>query len=411
MVGRDGSISTRVALFTDTLGDVNGVSRFIRNVAARADATGRDLTVLTSTRFETPSRGNIRNYAPLLAGAMPGYGELEWAAPPALRLLRDTIALRPSVVHVSTPGPVGCVGRVAARLLGAPLVGVYHTDFPAYIDHLFGDPSYTAATSWFMRRFYKPFSCLFTRSEEYASSLTGLGVRGERIVPLRAGIDTDAFHTRHADDGVWDRARCVDGASITRGAVKALYVGRVSIEKNLPMLARVWKRVSAQAGGVEGGLELVVVGDGPYRTQMQAELAGCAAPARFLGFRHGAELSAIYASSDLFVFPSLTDTLGQVVMEAQSSGLPVLVSDEGGPKEVVSEGRTGFVLRGRNESAWAERIVSLARDEQRRSVMGRDAHEGMREHSIAASFEHYWSQHERVDRERAGRARRREGLR
>lgn len=395
MVGRPASQSTRVALFTDTLGDVNGVSRFIRNVAACASATGRTLTVFTSTRFETPIAPNIRNVAPLFAARMPGYAQLEWALPPAATLLREARAFRPDVIHVSTPGPVGCVGWLAARLMRVPLAGVYHTDFPAYIDHLFRDPSYTAATAWFMRRFYRPFSCLFTRSEEYTQSLVGLGVARDRVVRLRAGIDTDAFHVRHRCPDVWDGLRDVDGQSMTSRSLKALYIGRVSVEKNLPMLARVWQRVSDRWNGARA-LELVVVGDGPYRREMQAALAGRRAPARFLGFRHGEELASIYASADLFVFPSLTDTLGQVVMEAQSSGLPVIVSNVGGPKEVVEEGRTGFVVNANDESAWAERILALASDEEARVRLGRAAHEHMRAQSIEQSFEHYWAEHERV---------------
>lgn len=402
----------RVALFTDTLGDVNGVSRFIQNVARQADETGRSLTVFTSTRFPTPQRPNIRNFAPVFAATMPGYEQLEWALPPALKMLREVDALQPDVIHVSTPGPVGCVGALAARMLRAPMIGVYHTDFPAYIDHLFDDHAYTALTTWFMRTFYSPFACLFTRSEDYTESLVKLGVTRERVVPLRPGIDTDAFHIRHADRTVWGRVECLpepDGhrARTAPGPVKALYVGRVSVEKNLPMLAKVWKRVAESAGRAglaPGALELIVVGDGPYRTRMQNELAGLDAPARFLGFRHGAELSAIYASSDFFIFPSLTDTLGQVVMEAQSSGLPVIVSDVGGPKEVVDHDLTGFVLGADDEDGWVSRIVQLATDAERRETMGRSAHTRMARYSITSSFEHYWAQHELVRKEWLERA-------
>lgn len=410
MVGANRPESTRVLLFTDTLGDVNGVSRFIRNMAACAAATGRDLRVMTSTRFETPVAPNVRSFVPVFAGRMPGYGELEWAAPPMLAMLREAARFRPHVVHVSTPGPVGLVGALVARRLRAPVAGVYHTDFPAYIDHLFGDPSCTAATSWFMRRFYKPFSRLFTRSEEYTASLVRLGIERRRIVPLRAGIDTEAFHIRFADERVWERLTCLDGQRVSRGGVKALYVGRVSVEKNLPMLTRVWKRVAQHARSVDvpaDELQLVVVGDGPYRARMQQELAACAAPVRFLGFRHALELSTIYASADFFVFPSTTDTLGQVVMEAQSSGLPVIVTDVGGPKEVVDHGRTGFVLGAEDERAWAERLLELARDRTARRAMGGAAHEKMKNHSIAASFEHYWAEHERVREEWARNGRRR----
>ena len=102
----------------------------------------------------------------------------------------------------------------------------------------------------------------------------------------------------------------------------------------------------------------------------------------------------------MFVFPSTTDTLGQVVMEAQSSGLPVIVSDQGGPKEVVGHDRTGFVLSADDPDAWAEAIVGLAADPERRRRMGRAAHEAIAPMSIARSFDHFWESHERACRER-----------
>src|SRR5690606_6677947 len=119
---------------------------------------------------------------------------------------------------------------------------------------------------------------------------------------------------------------------------------RVSVEKNLPLLARAWPRARrlAAARGIEA--ELIVVGDGPHREEMAAAL--CGERAHFLGFRRGMELSRLYASSDLFIFPSVTDTLGQVVLEAQASGLSALVSDRGGPREVVADGVSGLVIPG-----------------------------------------------------------------
>lgn len=380
----------RVALFTDTLGDVNGVSRFIQNVAQQARERGRDLRVFTSTRFRTPDAPNVRNFTPLFAAKMPRYEQLEFAVPPVLRMLRELDARPPDVIHVSTPGPVGMVGWIAARMLGAPVLGVYHTDFPAYVDHLFGDDAFTWITARFMRFFYKPFTSIFTRSVDYTDSLVRLGMERERILPLRPGIDTDTFHIRHRDERVWER---VLGPGAHPG-VKVLYVGRVSVEKTLPLLAKVWARAHARcaAAGVEA--DLVVVGDGPYRVAMERDLAGTRA--HFLGFRHGAELSAIYASSDLFVFPSTTDTLGQVVMEAQSSGLPVLVSDRGGPKEVVAEGRTGHVLDAEDPEVWVEAIVTLVSDRERRRRMGEAAHAAIAPMSMARSFEHFWEAHERA---------------
>lgn len=372
----------RLLLFTDTLGDVNGVSRFIRNVADQALETGRVLHVLTSTRIEIPDRANLHNVAPRLAMSMPKYPQLELVLPAAGRLLALARAFRPDVVHVSTPGPVGLCGFIAARRLRVPVLGVYHTDFPAYLDRLFEDRGLTWACSRAMRALYTRFTRVFTRSDDYAAALVSLGVAPDRIVRLRPGIDTGTFNVAHRDEGIW--ARVTPGS---RARVRVLYVGRVSIEKNLPLLTRVWARLAPDLPDAE----LVVVGDGPYRAGMQAALAG--ARASFLGFRHASELSAIYATSDVFVFPSTTDTLGQVVMEAQSSGLPVLVSDQGGPREVVREGETGHVLPAADARAWETALAALCRDGARRAAMGRAAHEAMSGFTIRRSFDHFWEVH------------------
>lgn len=393
----------RILLFTDTLFDVNGVSRFIRAVAEqsllRADPSRR-LHVLTSTRLPRPDGldaacPNIHNLQPVFARAMPGYPQLELALPPRRGLAALARRLRPDAVHVSTPGPVGLAGRRFALRHNLPLLGTYHTDFPAYVDHLFDDAALTLLCRGFMRRFYRPFARIFTRSDGYADALERLGLPRARVVRLLPGIDTDAFHTRHrpADPrGFWSRYRGVDPE-----AVKVLYVGRVSVEKNLPMLARVWRALAPRLRRNSAPrAQLIVVGDGPYRARMEAELSG--APAAFLGFRHGSELSEIYAASDVFAFPSTTDTLGQVVLEAQSAGLPALVTDRGGPAEVVnaadSPGRTGYILPAHDTHAWVQTLLTLITTPALRADLGAAAHRATQPLSIRRSFDHFWSIHE-----------------
>lgn len=387
----------RVMLFTDTLGDVNGVSRFVRNVAEQARALGHDLRVVTSTRFTVPAAENITNFEPVYARAIPKYHNLEFALPPVVRMLRHADRHQPDVIHVSTPGPVGCVGVLAAKMLRAPVLGVYHTDFPAYVDHLFEDASMTWACSRYMRAFYAGFTSIFSRSQEYVESLAKLGVARERTVPLRPGIDIDAFHPRFRDPSVWSR---LGGEHRTPGShelapqtpLRVLYCGRVSLEKNMPLLVAAWTLARARLRELGQPAELVVIGDGPYRAEMQRALADT--PARFLGFRHGEELSTLYASADLLVFPSLTDTLGQVVIEGQASGLPVIVSDRGGPKEVVRDGTTGFILPADRVQDWSDHLVQLALDAPRRREMGEAAHRWAQSLSIRGSFEHFWQVHQ-----------------
>lgn len=383
------SLAMRVCLFTDTLGDVNGVSRFIRNIADQAIRFGHELHVLTSTRFDCPHQPNIHNVPPIYARTMPKYPQLEIVLAPRRRLFALADRIAPDAVHVSTPGPVGIAGRSYALKRRLPLLGTYHTDFPAYIEHLFEDAVCTWICAAVMKWFYRPFDRIFTRSDEYARSVAALGVDPRRIPRLLPGIDTDTFHTRFRDDAIWDRL------GVPRAAPKALYVGRVSVEKNLPLLTRVWKAVAASWPGPGEAPVLVVVGDGPYRAQMESELSD--KHAHFLGFRHGVELSTIYASSDLFVFPSTTDTLGQVVMEAQSAGLPVIVTDQGGPSEVINAQdhpeQTGFVLPVSDPDAWRRTIIELAANPPLRRTLGDLGHRKIQPMSIRHSFEHFWSEH------------------
>lgn len=378
----------RVALFTDTLGDVNGVSRFLNDIADCSLACDRSLHILTSTRFAVRDLPNLHNIAPRFAAKLPGYNDLELVLPPIRRLLGIVRALEPDAIHISTPGPVGMAGRTIAGRLGIPLAGVYHTDFPSYIDRLFDDEALTHLSRGAMRRFYKPFEIVFSRSETYAELLGDLGIDAPRRVRLRPGFNAARFQPRFRDERAWPML------GVPQSGFKVLYVGRVSVEKNLPLLTSVWKRVRSLASTTD--MQLVIVGDGPYRATMEDELRGC--DAHFVGFRHGDELSRLYASSDLFVFPSITDTLGQVVLESQASGLPAIVSDVGGPKEVVGTGNqgpcTGLVLAPGCVDQWARSILRLIVDSELRRSMGAAAHRHAQQFSIRASFDQFWRVHE-----------------
>src|SRR5690606_10798734 len=196
--------SPRVMLFTDTLGDINGVCRFICDMAGQARRAGRDLTVVTSTRREVPDLPQVRNFSPRWAFPLPGYPDLDCVAPPARAMLAFARAQRPDVIHVSTPGPVGVCGLLAAKMLRAPVVGVYHTDFPAYVERLFGDEVYAEVTSRAMRLFYGNFAAVLSRSAGFVPSLEGLGLAGERLVALAPGVDLDAFRPSFRSPPVWE---------------------------------------------------------------------------------------------------------------------------------------------------------------------------------------------------------------
>jgi len=286
---------------------------------------------------------------------------------------------------------------LAARMLHVPVVGVYHTDFPAYIDRLFEDETLTDLAQGSMRLFYRSFARVLTRSEAYIDELERLGIERDRCCAIMPGFECDQFSPSYRNEACFDVCDDAGRPGMQKGAhrsVKVLYVGRVSVEKNMPMLVEIWKEAQKKlsAQGIDG--HLVVVGDGPYRSAMTRALRGT--KTCFPGFVRGKRLCEFYASSDVFVFPSVTDTLGQVVMESQGSGLPVLVSDRGGPQEVVLDGKTGYVLPADDVTRWVDAIVELAGDTAKRSAMGNAAHEHMQQFSIDRAFEHFWTLHEQT---------------
>lgn len=387
----------RLVWFTDTLGDVNGVSRFIQNMAEQANELGRDVQVVTSTRFDVPGWDNIHNFKPAFSTEMPKYPQLELAIPNAPAVAGYLKRSGADVVHVSTPGPVGMVGYYAARRAGLPILGTYHTDFPSYIDHLFDDHACTWICTTFMRRVYGSMRTVFSRSPDFVPALRRLGIPQEKIEVIPHGIKTEEFAASLRDPEVWTRLARDEGfEGIDRPGVRAIFVSRVSVEKNAPLLTRIWKRVSAACAAKGLAAQLVIVGDGPYKSRMEEELA--ATDTHFLGFRTGKPLAALYASADLFIFPSVTETLGQVVMEAQCAGLPAIVADEGGPAATVAHGETGFVLPAGEPERWIEAAVNLIEDEALRTRMGRAASERMQSRDIRNSFEFFWDYHERAAR-------------
>lgn len=378
----------RICLFTDTLGDVNGVSRFLRAVAVRAP----NVHVITSTRLECPRAENIHNVAPVLTRPMPGYPTIDLAIPSPRAVGEVAGRLRPGMVHVSTPGPMGWLGRRFAMKRGLPLVGTYHTDFPTYVEHLFENAALTRLAGACVERFYRPFDRVLARSTAFVEGASVPRIPTGGLSLLRPGVDTRAFHPGHRDrsGSLWTTIPRARAAS-----VKLLYAGRVSVEKNLAMLAHVWPRVRAMCVRRGVDAQLVIVGDGPYRPVLERSLAD--RDAVFAGFRAGSELSALYASCDAFIFPSATDTLGQAVMEAQASGLAAIVSDRGGPRDIVEHGRTGYVLplvpAGASDALWCERACDLLTSPALRQALGAAARERVESMTIDASVAHFVALH------------------
>jgi glycosyltransferase involved in cell wall biosynthesis len=371
----------KVGLFTDTFEDVNGVARFLQNMSRQARRQGRQLTIHTcSPRSAGGDDANHHRFQPLFSTPMPLYPELALSIPPVAEVLEFADRQQYDAIHVSTPGPMGLCGLLVAKMLRVPLLGTHHTDFPAYVAKLTGDHRMAGGATAYLRWLYGAMQTIFSRSSAYHRPLHDLGVYNDRLATTLPGIDTGTFHPRHRDAGLFERLNIPQPRRL-------LYVGRISAEKNLPLLAEAFLRLCR----TRRDTALIVAGDGPYLPALRSRLKEV--PAYFLGYQSDAQLGPLYASADLFIFPSHTDTLGQVVLEAQASGLPALVSDEGGPREMIDDGVTGLVLAGDDPALWSQAIDDLLADEPRRQRMGRVAPQRIERYSLEQTFDAWWSEH------------------
>ena len=202
---------------------------------------------------------NRKNFTPLLSRELPYYAELKLNLPPVLEVLEWADRQQFDVIHCSTPGPMGLCGWLVAKMLRVPLLGTYHTDFPAYVDRLTRDHRVTNGTVAYMKWFYAEMAGVFSRSKAYRFNLRDLGVAEERLLSLPPSVNIEKFNPELRDASVWSDY----GVTQPR---KLLYCGRVSVEKNLPMLVEAFKKLCA----VRNDTALVIAGDGPYLPKMKA---------------------------------------------------------------------------------------------------------------------------------------------
>jgi phosphatidylinositol alpha 1,6-mannosyltransferase len=334
----------RLALFTDTyLPQMNGVSRTLERLVAAARERGATVRVFTTTdpEMQHDDPDEVRwNSVPFWA-----YPQVRLSAPRALAARAALTDWKPDLVHVATEFGVGLAGRMAAKSLGIALVTSYHTSFTAYAE--FYQLGALAELGWlYFRWFHSAAARTFTpteaiRDEVMEHGFTNVGVWGR-------GVDGERF------DPAFRSMEWRRGLDIADDAMVVLYVGRIAKEKGLEHALREMRTLAEVAPSIR----FVFVGDGPYDDELRA-----AAPssAIFTGRLSGVPLSTAYASADVFLFPSVTDTFGNVLLEAMASGLVVLAADAGNTRELVGSTR-GLIVPVEQPGAIAQALQVLDRD-------------------------------------------------
>lgn len=345
----------RVALFTDTyLPTVNGVARALSFLVARAKEVGHEVALI-SPPLAAPVDG-VALHQVIAAPRFPLYPELH-AAPPLLQrdARRRLEAFAPDVVHAATEAGVGLAGRRWALSAGVPLVTSFNTLFPEYLAG-YGLGVLRGALWRYLRWFHDGADFTVTPSDWMRRELEHLGFH-RRMALWSRGVDAELFHPGRRS---WPLRRQL----APEADVILLYVGRMAREKKVELLLEAFPEIQSRTKRRVG---LLMVGGGPALDFLRAR-----APegVTFVGYKSGLELAAHYASADVFVFPSDTETFGQVVSEAHASGLPAVVPDRGGVIDLVQPCRTGFRFAPGDAMSLARAAARLVDDPPLRIRMG-----------------------------------------
>jgi glycosyltransferase involved in cell wall biosynthesis/predicted metal-dependent phosphoesterase TrpH len=312
----DGEIP-RVAILADGIGSTHGVTRAVEEIRARGvrgfeiEVVGTDPDVdrrlSAVAEFEVPYYPGLQIGVPSLSAAVQTLADGSF-----------------DLIHVCSPGPVGIVGALASRGLGVPLLGSYHTELTAYAGLRSGERRVADTMAIGVSAFYGACDLVLSPSPASDQTLAGIGVAPAKVARWDRGVDTSRF-----DPALRTRA--------TRGeTIDVLYAGRVTREKGADLLAETFLRAREQ----DPRLRLVLVGGGPEEQRLRERVGE---HAEFRGWLDGIELARAYADADIFLFPSRTDTFGQVVLEAQASGLPVIAVAEGGPLSLIEHRSSGLL--------------------------------------------------------------------
>jgi glycosyltransferase involved in cell wall biosynthesis len=348
-----------IAMVTETYPpEVNGVARTVALMAEGLCARGHTVQLVRPRQSRRDRAQQSTGYEELLRPGLPipRYTQLKMGLPSGRALERAWRERRPDVVHIATEGPLGWSALGAARKLGLPVSTDFHTNFHAYSRH-YGVAWLARPVAAVLRRFHNRADCTMVPTDELVEDLGRLGFERLRVVGRGVNARTFSPERRRAEL----RSRWGAGED----DIVALCVSRFAPEKNFPLVLEAY----AAMRRANPSVKLVLVGDGPLLEELRAANTGSVIAGRLVN----GELSAHYASADVFLFPSVTETFGNVTLEAMASGLAVVAYRYAAARQHIADGVSGLLAEPGDRAGFIAHAVSLAREPQFARELGRAA--------------------------------------
>ncbi|RRV08426.1 glycosyltransferase family 1 protein [Pseudomonas sp. v388] len=342
------SKSLHVTLITETFSpEINGVANTLGRLCDGLRLRGHRVELVRPRQAEEAGGGAVEDLLLCRGWPIPGYPGLQWGQSSMHKLLRRWQRQRPDVLYIATEGPLGLSALRAAKRLGIAVVSGFHTNFPQYTQQ-YGMGFITRLVTHYLRWFHNRSRVTLVPSVSQKMELERRGF--ERIELLSRGVDSQLFHPAKRSQSLRE------SWGLQADDIAVLHVGRLAPEKNLGLLQTAFEAL--QTGYPQRNLQLVIVGDGPQRAAMEQQMP----EAVFCGTRRGEDLAMHYASGDMFLFPSLTETFGNVVLEALASGLGVVAYDEAAAGQHIRHGHNGALAMPGDEEAFVDAARWLLED-------------------------------------------------
>lgn len=341
----------KILWLTDTIVDLNGVSITLKKIGWLTHLNKKNLKIVSciqNDRMNSELPPNLINLESIFNFTPKFYSNYTLNAPSLLKSIKTIYEEHPDELIISTPGPVGLIGMLAGKLLNIKTTAIYHSDFTMEFEKILGDGSPSHIVEGFLRWFYNSSDKILVPTKEYMNILEKRDFDIKKMSIFKRGLDLSHYYYR---DGA--KKFIKDYLKINPKNV-ILYTGRISKDKNIDFLLETFSKIKSQIKDTV----FILVGDGPDLNELK-KLYKKSNEIIFTGQMKQKILPFIYSAADLFVFPSTTDTFGMSVLESQACDTPALVTDIGGPKEIIKNNETGYILESQNEKIWTDTIIKV----------------------------------------------------